>query len=174
MLSGSVPGDASTLIYLAKSGTFEEAERCVSRISVPPAVWQEAVEAGERIGAPDANRIRDATRTGFVVRVELDRYQQALAEAVADNHRLGRGESQVIALASPVGAALLDEGRATRVAVSLGSKVTSTLLLPAVGVRSGSLEMAPAREMLRELAIVTGATAAVVFEIEAALTRGRP
>jgi predicted nucleic acid-binding protein len=174
MRSRSVSGDASTLIYLAKAGTFGGAERCVPGISVPPGVWKEAVEAGERIGAPEVGRIRRATRTGFLVRAQLSRRQQAVVETVAEDHRLGRGESEVIALASPTGAALLDEGRATRVATSLGIEVTSTLLLPVAGVRGGSLEVAPAREMLRKLAVVTGATAAVVFEIETALTRERP
>src|SRR5712691_5998002 len=93
-----LPGDASTLIYLAKADAFGEARRCLERIVVPPAVWREAVEDAEQLAYPDVPRIRRAEDEGFVLRVELDDELQAVAGTIATEHRLGVGESEVLAL----------------------------------------------------------------------------
>lgn len=161
-----VAGDASTLIYLAKADAFETAAKVVSPILVPPAVWREAVEEGERIGAADVPRIQEAAEEGFIVRLELPSKEGALSASIATQYRLGLGESEVLALAMRTGRAIVDEGRASRVAHELGIAATSTLFLPLLGRRSGTLERDEAIELLRRLAIVTGASADAVFAIE--------
>lgn len=162
----SLPGDASTLIYLAKADAFKEARACVEGIIVPPSVWQEAVEGGERIHAPEVERINQAFSDGFLRRVGLPSELEALAETIRSQHRLGRGESEVLAVGTRSGRAIVDEGRATRVAASLGIVAISTLFLPVLGLRSGRLERGQASALLRRLVVATGATAEVLLELE--------
>ena len=69
-------------------------------------------------------------------------------------------------MAEPGGRALVDEGRATRVAESLGLVPVSTLLLPAIGAAEGKLEGTAAMELLHRLASVTGARADVIVRLE--------
>jgi predicted nucleic acid-binding protein len=165
-MSHPIPADASTLIYLAKADALEEISTFVGSIAAAPSVWREAVEAGEAIGAPEVGRIRGAHASGVVVRVELSRDDEALADQIATQHRLGRGESEVLALATRIGRAIVDEGRAARVATRLGLDVVSTLFLPVSGVEAGMLDRGQAIALLRRLAVVTGARADVVLMIE--------
>lgn len=161
-----LPGDASTLIYLAKADAFADARRCLGRILVPPSVWREAAEDAERLSYPDVPRIRTAAEDDFVSRVELEQHVQALAGTIATEYRLGVGESEVLALGRDAGLALLDDGRAARVAAKLGIIPVSTLFLPILGCRGGGLDRAAAIGFLRKLSIVTGARAETVYEIE--------
>jgi hypothetical protein len=169
-----LPGDASTLIYLAKADVFEAAAACVSTILVPPSVWTEAVAAGERFEYPDVPRIRDALDAGWLRRIELTDEQQALAGTIASEHRIGLGESEVLAAGRSSGRAIVDEGRATRAARSLGIVPISTLFLPVLGHLGGGLDEADALSLLRRLAVVTGARAETVFAIEAHLGKEQP
>lgn len=162
-----LPGDASTLIYLAKADAFADARSCIGRILVPPSVWREAVEDAERLAYPDVPQIRVAAASDFVARVELDEIARAMAGTIATEHRLGVGESEVLALGRSVGRALLDDGRAARVALGLGVEPVSTLFLPVLGYRRRTLDRTSAIAFLRQLAIVTGARAEAVYEIEA-------
>ena len=161
-----IPGDASTLIYLAKADVFEPAQQCVSTILVSPSVGREAVDEGERIGALEIPCIRAAADAGSLRLVELSEREEALAAAIAGADRLGRGESEVLALSMRIGQAIVDEGRAARVAEARGITVVSTLFLPVLGRRSGSLDEEQAVELLRRLAIVIGPRAEVVYAIE--------
>ncbi len=167
MQQEELPGDASTLIYLAKADDFPTAAACIDRILVPPSVWREAVEDAEQLAYPDVPRIRAAAEVGFVSRVELDDEAQQLAGTIASEHRLGVGESEVLALGRDTGRALLDDGRAARVAPTLGVEPVSTLFLPVLGCAGGGLDRKTAIAFLRRLAIVTGARAETVYEIEA-------
>ncbi|MGH3024845.1 MAG: hypothetical protein ACRDLR_00140 [Gaiellaceae bacterium] len=160
------PGDASTLIYLAKADGFTFAARCVDWIVVPPSVWREAVVDGERIGAPEVPLIREAEQHAFLSRVSLGATEQRDADEIATGNRLGLGESEVLALGRAKKTAIVDEGRAARVAESLGILTVSTLFLPVLGVRRRSMRNTEAVAFLHRLAIVAGARAEVVFEIE--------
>jgi len=165
------PIDTSSVIYLAKAGAFEDACRCVGSLRIPPAVWREAVEAGEARGAPEVAEIRVAVREG---RLELATPSARIARRareIASRHALGSGESEVLALARRGGRVIVDEARATRVAESLGLTPISTLFLPVLGVAEGRLALTAARELLHRLAGVTGARADVVLRLEQALRR---
>lgn len=174
MYPGELPCDASTLIYLAKADAFSEAVRCVGPLVVTPSVWREAVEEGERIGAPEVPRIREAEMEGLLHRVDLDETEQKLAESLAVEQRLGAGESEVLALATTTGQAVIDEGRASRVAEAVGITPVSTLFLPLVGRQQRALQTREALALLRRLAVVTGARAEVVFRLESELRKERP
>ncbi len=117
--------------------------RCIGGIIVPPSVWREAVDDAERLDYPDVPHIRAAAESGFLARVELTDAEQALAGAIATQQRLGVGESEVLALGRQTGRALVDDGRAARVAATLGVVPISTLFLPVLGVRRGELERKP-------------------------------
>src|SRR6266849_1657170 len=161
-----IPGDASTLIYLAKANVFERAHQCVSTILVSPSVWREAVDQGERIGALEIPRIRAAADAGSLRLVELSEREEALASAIAGADRLGAGESEVLALATRIGGAIVDEGRAARVAEARAITVVSTLFLPVLGRQSRVLDEEQAVDLLWRLAIVIGPRAEVVYAIE--------
>lgn len=169
-----IPGDASTLIYLAKANVFECVQQCVSTILIPPSVWREAVDEGERIGALEVPRIRAAADAGSLQHVPLSEAEEALAAAIAGADRLGPGESEVLALALRVGEAIVDEGRAARVGEARGITVVSTLFLPVLGRRSGALDEEQSIELLRRLAIVIGPRAEVVYAIEQHLRLEEP
>jgi predicted nucleic acid-binding protein len=169
-----LPGDASTLIYLAKADAFELAEKCVRTILVPPSVWREAVSEGERIGALEVPCIRAAAEAGSLRLVELSEREETLAATIARIDRLGSGESEVLALASRIGRAVVDEGRAARVAEARGIIVVSTLFLPVLGRRSGDLDEEQAVDLLRMLATVIGPRAGVVYAIEQQLRMEEP
>ena len=171
MSQEELPADASTLIYLAKADAFDEAAACVAGILVPPSVWREAVDEGERIGAIEVPRIRDATAARLLQRVDPSAAELALASVLAGQYRLGAGESEVLALGKPIGRAIVDEGRAARVAQSLGIVPVSTLFLPVLGRRAGALDGDEAIGFLRRLAVVMGARAETVFAIEKELRR---
>ncbi|MGH3103777.1 MAG: hypothetical protein ACRDN6_06750 [Gaiellaceae bacterium] len=161
-----LPGDASTLIYLAKADVFDEAARCVAKILAPPAVWREAVDDGERSGYPDVARIRQAEHDGFVRRVVLADPIASLAATIARQYGLGLGESEVLALGQAIGRAIVDDGRASKVAAALGMQPVSTLFLPVLGRRSGSLDDREALALLRRLAVAAHARAETVYAIE--------
>jgi predicted nucleic acid-binding protein len=163
------PADASSLIYLAKADAFSEAARCLRTMLVPPAVWEESVESGTRIAAPEVSTIRTAADVGILRRVDVSVEQETFASAIASGYRLGSGESEVLAIGTEIGQAIVDEGRATKVAQQLGITVVSTLFLPVVGNRGGGLAEEEAIALLRRLATVIGARADAVYAIEAHL-----
>src|SRR5712691_11472860 len=148
MQEEELPADASSLIYLAKADAFAAAFSCVGGLLAPPAVWREAVEAGEHIGAAEVPRIRAAAEQELLRIVELSTDQQELAATIAAQHRLGLGESEVLALGTAIGRAIVDEGRATRAADALAILPVSTLFLPVLGRRSGSVDEGEAVALL--------------------------
>jgi predicted nucleic acid-binding protein len=161
-----IPADASTLIYIAKADAFREIQRCVPAILVSPSVWREAVLEGERIGAAEVPRITAAADVGSVRRAEVSETDLARAMSIAAEYRLGAGESETLALGTRIGRAIVDEGRATRVAAALGVAAVSTLFLPVIGKRHGRLDEEAAVRLLHRLAIVISPRAEVLLAIE--------
>lgn len=129
-------------------------------------VWREAVDEGERIGAPEVGRIRAAAERGTLRRVALSPNVETESEAIRASRRLGLGESEVIALGKESGWAIVDEGRASRVARTLGIRTLSTLFLAVMGHRRGQLARDEAVALLRRLAVVANASAEAVLAIE--------
>ena len=167
-----LPTDASCLIYLARIDGFQRAARCLDGLVVGPAVWREAVDDGEQYGYDDVYRIRHAEQDRFIRRVALDDVVSAVAGTLATAWRLGQGESETLALGRDVGRAVVDDGRATRVATAIGIEPVSTLFLPVLGALRG-LERDEAIRFLRELAVVMSARAEAVFAVEEFIRRSR-
>jgi predicted nucleic acid-binding protein len=165
-----LPADGSCFIYLARIDGFAQARRCVESLTASDAVWREAVLDGEQYGYEDAQRIRDAEETGFVRRLATDAELSRVAGRLATTWYLGQGESETLAVGQRVGRAVVDDGRATRVAKELGVEPVSTLFLPALGVLRG-LDAEDAIPFLRDLAIVMNARAEAVFAIEEFIRR---
>lgn len=132
---------------------------------MPPAVWQEAVVAGQERGHEEVGQILQAEDQGVVTQVELDQSRLRRATLIRSRHALGSGESQVITLAERVGHAIVDEGRASRVAESLGIQVASTLFLPVLAVQEG-VDAGEAQAELRKLSVVVAPRADVLLAIE--------
>src|SRR5213593_1516004 len=105
------PVDASSLIYLAKTDAFGKVTRCVGRLLITPGAWEEAVVAGEEIGAPEVGRIRASVTAGMTRRVALLPEEEAFARTLAGSRRIGRGESEVISVGRRFGRCVVDEGR---------------------------------------------------------------
>lgn len=166
-----IPADASSLIYLAKADAFDLAARVAMPILVPPSVWREAVVAGQEVGAAEVLRIPVAERQRQLQRIDLAEPEIRLAGTVASQHSLGSGESEVLAVSAIGRWAIVDEGRATRVARSRGVLPISTVLLSVVGFRSGDLGADEAGEFLHRVASAVGLRTDVLLALERELRR---
>jgi predicted nucleic acid-binding protein len=145
------PVNASSLIYLAKANALRVAAEYLGTLLVPPAVWREAVEAGEKRGRPDAAAIRIALEHGVVRHTPLVQKESERAERIARAFGIGAGESQVLTLGAEREVVLLDEHKATRAAGHLGILSIRTIVLPALCAQAGLLDRAGALALLDEL-----------------------
>ena len=169
METNAILVDTSALIYLAKADAFREAHVSVGVMLAPPAVWEESVEAGIVRGLSDTEVILRAQDEGWVSTVKIAPRAESLALRLAERHRIGRGESQVLALAKRGTRVVVDDIRATRVAVALGHIPLPSVFLPVVGMREQGLSRPRAMEMLRRLARVTTISADQLARLEAIL-----
>ena len=167
-MDASWPGDTSSLIYLAKADAFSETA-FLGPIGCPPSVWREAVDQGRLAGAADVLTIERAEKRGQIRRIDLDTRTRSRAKQIAAARGLGAGESEVIALARVGHPVLVDEGKATRVAMDLGIAPISVLTLPVVGVWIRAMDVEEATELLHRLAVPTSAKSRTVTEIEQTL-----
>jgi predicted nucleic acid-binding protein len=168
-----VPADASALIYIAKAGAFAEAVTILGSIEAPEAVWAEAVTSGQRRDIADTAIIVSAQEKGLVLRRSLSPTEDKAAHGLARTFGLGRGESQVLAIAGRGSRLLLDDRRAIRAAVALGLSPIATAALPAFGFREGRLEADPALAMLRRLGRVIALRAEILLTLEAVIREAR-
>jgi predicted nucleic acid-binding protein len=169
MQGNGVLGDTSALIYLAKADAFEVAHASVGAMLAPPAVWREAVEAGVKRGVSDPEVISSAQSAGWVRKVAIPSRVERAAQELARRHRIGEGESQVLAMAKRETRVVIDDLRATRVALALGLVPVPTVFLPIVGMREGGLPRQRAAEMLRRLAVVVTLSAGQLARLETLL-----
>jgi predicted nucleic acid-binding protein len=142
------------LIYLAKAEAFREAHASIGEMLVPPAVWREAVEMGIKKAVPDPEAILRAQSAGWVRTIAIPERMEKSAHELADRYRIGEGESQVLAMAQRASRVVIDDLRATRVAVALGYVPVPTVFLPILGMRERRLSRQCATETLRRLARV--------------------
>jgi predicted nucleic acid-binding protein len=161
--------DTSALIYLAKADAFREAYLSVGAMLIAPAVWQEAVEAGIRRGVTDPQVILGAQSAGWVRTVTIPSRVERTAHELAERHRIGQGESQVLAIAKRQTRVVIDDLRATRVAVALGYVPVPTVFVPIIGMRERGLPRQSATEMLRRLAGVVTLSAGQMARLETLL-----
>jgi predicted nucleic acid-binding protein len=124
-----VVSDAGPLMALAKVGRLDLLFQVFPRIWTPPAVYEELITAGLRLGAPDALLLEGCYRSEHIA-VRTPRAMPAEEERV-----LGSGEAQSIRLALEEQAEwlLIDDFDARRAAsdqlkaAGLETRVTGTL-----------------------------------------------
>ena len=115
--------NSSTLIHLGAIGRLALLRTFYGKISVPPAVWREAVERGK--GRAGAIEIEEARKAGWIEVVSLR--DAALSSLLQRD--LDKGESEAIALAVERQAevVLLDESDARCAADLLGLPKTGVV-----------------------------------------------
>jgi predicted nucleic acid-binding protein len=173
MKSSSFISDASALIYLAKCDAFSEATAVLGVLGVPPAVWKEAVEAGESRGLPDAAATRLALEKGWLRRLVVTPAQERAGWALGRTHRLGAGESQVLVMARQGAIALMDDDEAAAVARMMGISVMRTPQIPVYGVRRGVFNVERGLNLLDRIAAVTTLPAGLLQQLLAKIEGDR-
>lgn len=127
----TVVSDAGPLMALAKVGGLDVLFRLYPKVLTPPAVFDELVAAGLRLGAPDAPLLAARYRTNEIVVVTPK------VASLAVHASLGAGEVQSILLAVEQRAdwLLIDDLDARRAAAdSLAAAGSSTRLKGTLGV----------------------------------------
>ncbi|MDV3243546.1 MAG: DUF3368 domain-containing protein [Nitrososphaerales archaeon] len=117
--------DASPLIHLAKAGLSSMIEGLEGEKFTVPAVFNEVVQRGKKLGYADAAVIGALIDVGvIVVRAPSVRSVEMISKIHRDIHE---GESEVIALAKEVEAvAVLDDSVARAVARLQGTRIEGT------------------------------------------------
>jgi len=164
----AIVSDASPLIYFAKMDKLAFLVRVIGPVGISPAVFQEAVEAGRRLGRRGADRIADAIESGLIVQLDVSEQEIELANRLGADPRLGPGECETIACAFHRHLkALLHDKKARRLAAShhVRTMQPADVLFLALLRRHVSLE--EFKLLLRHLAMVTGMDGATLLEREA-------
>lgn len=163
-----VVSDASPLIYLAKMDKLAFLIQVVGPVAIPPAVYREAVEVGQRHGRPDADRIAAAIGEQTVVRLELTAREVQLSSGLGTDPRLGRGECEVIACAVHRHLrALLHDKKARRVASAHGVRTIQAADVLFLALLRRHVSLTEFKRLLRDLALLTGMDVATLLEREA-------
>lgn len=117
-----VVSNAGPLIVLAKIGRFDLLQSIFGRLIIPQAVYDEVVIAGT--GRPGSDETRQACDAWIeIIPIQNTAVTRSLVT------KLGRGESEAIALAIELAAdiVLLDDGKARTVADFMGLRVSGTI-----------------------------------------------
>jgi len=162
-----VISDASPLIFFAKLDALKLLSNVFDEITVPPAVITESVYAGKQRYKPDAERIRKALAKGVIVPLKLTEQEAYQAQILHQNTSLGSGECEVIICASQRGAkALLHDKRARSAATRYGVKTVSITDVLYLALLRRKITLHTFKKLLRQLAIMTGMSAATLLEHE--------
>lgn len=163
----AVVSDASPLIYLTKMDKLAFLAQVMGPVAIPPAVYREAVEAGQRHGRPDAARIAAAIREKTVVRLDLTTQETQLTSGLGTDPRLGRGECEVIACAAHRRLrALLHDKKARRVASAHGVRTIQATDVLFLALLRRHISLTEFKRLLRDLTVLTGMDAATLLERE--------
>ncbi|MBC8448388.1 MAG: hypothetical protein H8D78_11625 [Chloroflexi bacterium] len=163
----TVVSDASPLIYLAKMNQLPLLAQVVGAVAIPPTVYREAVEAGQRQGRPDADRIATAIKEQIILRLELTAQETRWAHELSIDPSLGRGECEVIACAVHRRlTVLLHDRRARRVAAAHEVRTMQAVDVLFLALLRRHTSLAEFKHLLRDLAVLTGMDAATLLERE--------
>ncbi len=92
--------DSSSLIILAKINRIDLLLNLYEKLLITHKIYQETVEEGIEINAPDAKLIEKAVKTKKIRIMELNPKYSRFSEELKDIYQqLGRGEADAIALA---------------------------------------------------------------------------
>ncbi len=118
--------NASPLIHMSRLGKLRFAQTVYSRVFIPVAVRQEAIEAGEKAGFPDVAGLEKLEKDGWLVTTPLSKASLGVADLLSEG--LGRGEAEAIALAVEKKELLFMDDRKGRAAAKLYGVETATTL----------------------------------------------
>lgn len=143
--------DTDAMVKLTKAGAKEQAAKAFT-IILTPRVRQECVGQGKAAGHPDAVRIEENLRRGFLSAGRSRR--SAKTEALLRTLRLSGGEADVLRLYQGGGADLVvsDDRRFLRIVEGLGVPFTTPSALLVALVRVGSATRAEGLALLESLA----------------------
>ena len=160
--------DASPLIYFSKINSLDLLPQIFEPLGVLPAVYRETVMIGLARGFPDAERIKTAFQQGWLLHLELENQETALAKQIQDEHFIGAGEAETIACCVHRGiTALIHDRKARNAAAHLGVQTwqPADALLLAFIRHLLSWDQFPQKH--REVALVTRMPLPVLMEREA-------
>ena len=161
--------DASPLIYFAKLDRLTLLPATLGAVAVPPAVINEAVDAGLRRHRLDARRIQQAIEDRLLIPLELTPSEIGEARQLHQIAPLGPGECEVIACASHRQiTALLHDKKARKIATEeykIATISPTGVLFLALLRRQMTLQ--DFKTTLHRLAMLTGISAATILEQEA-------
>ncbi|HID63803.1 MAG TPA: hypothetical protein EYP49_13850 [Anaerolineae bacterium] len=165
----TIVSDASPLIYSAKMNKLEFLVRVVGTVAIPPAVYQEAVDAGQRHRRPDADHIAAAIKEQMIVRLELTAQEaHQLTSRLSTDPRLGAGECEVIACAAHRSLkALLHDKKARRAAAAQGVRTIQLADVLFLALLRRHVSLSEFKNLLHDLAILVGMDTATLLEREA-------
>ena len=144
-----IVSDATPLLHLARAALLALLPKLYTRVVVPPSVWEEVRGHGEP--RPEGHILEEASETWIEVR-PLSSKERRKSEALRRAAPVGPGESDAIALAEVLKAAILMDDR---VAIDLarmrgvGTRWTMSVVLEAH--RRGILDRAAARRAVEDL-----------------------
>ncbi len=163
-----IVSDASPLIYFAKMQQLDFLAQVVGPVGIPPAVYQEAVESGQRHGRSDAYRIADAISDGIIIQLSLSIEEQELSRTLRAELGLGVGECETIACAMGRELkAILHDKKARRLAAAHHVRTMQAVDVLFLALLRGLKPLDEFKRLLRELAVLTGMDVATLLEREA-------
>lgn len=148
-----VVSNASPLIYAAKVGFLRFLKELYGSVTLPPTVYEEAVQRGLERGAPDALALDGAAKEGWLKIAELGNEVRTRMEVLLKVPGLSRGEAEVIALAKCEDmTALVDERVGRAVARAWGVEAVGLLGAIIEAMARGLLDFDRLRELFDRLA----------------------
>ena len=160
----TVVPDSTPLIFLAKVGRLDLLRNVFGRVSIPEAVFDEAVTQGKAIGMSDASIIEAAV--GRWIHVEhLEAEVESEYRFLDDNMRLGLGEREALKLCKQLNADffIVDDREARRVSRILNLVPLGTCGVIVEACRQGSISSREALQTLDTLVRVGFRVNATVY-----------
>lgn len=147
-----VVSDSTPLIFLAKIGRLGLLKDVFGKVSIPEAVFNEAVTQGKALFLSDASIVEEAVGTWIIkecVNPEVDREFRFLDT----NLRLGQGEREALKLCKQLNAEnfIVDDKEARRVSKILNITPIGTCGIIVQAFKKGSITNREALQILDEL-----------------------
>ena len=164
--------DASSLIILARVEGLESLHKIYGTTAIPPAVYDEVVVAGERLGKNDAWLAKAALAKGWLSQVELSEAEERIVQALRQQYRvLGLGECQALACAEARRwLVLVEEHKARVVARTRGVNYSIIQVMPLHGYVEGKISDGVCLDLLDKIASEMGTDLAVLMALKTAVS----
>ena len=164
--------DASSLIVMARVDGLDVLHTVYGPIAIPPAVFDEVVVTGERLGKTDPWLVRAALERGWFTQIDLASDEDEIVNTLRGEYRvLGLGECQALACAEKRQWLLLIEERKAR-AVARARNITYSIIqvAPFQGYLTGKVTHEHCLALLEKIAIAMGTDLAVLNALKTAVS----